>query len=728
MDGKVVCVQHRYDLCTYLESFNRAVLEWQRWKSQPMQRRVELVLHNLYDIEKGLRTEVYDRVSSCVRKPFVEAEADRCNVQSRLVERQFMVSTCLFGGHDMLSKMKEGFQACNMTDTPVATDVRYGAKTTALPGSVQLSQRKGEMERIIFNERSRSVISIEASHHEAVLDSGFHFKFPHMQRNDSCFDTMRHLVAAGFQANMREQLQGDTEHTPVYRNALLAIKYVREQLQELHIFLHKDKILAVLDDKKLNATLRDGSLTWPLAVRLFRTIIYAMRFCVGNDSSRAVLYEQRSRLCQDGGALRTVFDGSCSKEERYFSMRPAAYNRLLEEVAEASRGGSAFNLRALMCRKDGAKKQSHHTTTTLAATDATSDIPSQDNDKYALDETTYKQLMLMVQRIEHADSTNSASALVVVFCDTMQCIMEALDKLDVCLTNANIASTRLSTIEANVKKEQILVAPWFQQGLGMRNTLKWLRFHAGNGTKNKFVSASVKAATPNIMQLVYRGYISLLMDPNAQMIDEVDYPELLVLDIEYIQKTRGLFYGYVAQATVLVIIGQRLTEAGVSGKCIHSCIGRLVLDPAFILLGNADTCRAEPRVVDPLLSKCAKYLQEVLPAKTGSHVLQLILREVARETTTNGYPSSPIASSIAQKWITATLQACLETPCGMYVVHPAFSSPEATRAAFSSELLLPKAALYLSRDLHFYTLDIIKRTSFNVAVHSERYKKIACIL
>jgi hypothetical protein len=224
----------------------------------------------------------------------------------------------------------------------------------------------------------------------------------------------------------------------------------------------------------------------------------------------------------------------------------------------------------------------------------------------------------------------------------------------------------------------------------------------------------------------------MIMAPGSQEVDEVDYPELAILDIEYIQKARGVFYGQVAQATVLVLIGQRLTQLGVSPMCIHACIGRIALDPVFIILGKAETLRDKPSVIDTLLSACSKYLGKALSGVNGpqnhTHMLQTILREVAREITHSGYPSSPIATSIAQKWTIATLQACLETPGVVCVVHAAFSSPEATRTAFSSDLLLPKAALSISRDFHFSTLDIVKRAAFNVAVHYERYIEIASIL
>ena len=710
MNGSVVDAAHRYNICNYLDDFNSAVLEWQRWKAQPMAQRVELVLYNLNEIETGLREEVYKNISSCVRKPFLQAEADRCNRQTQNVERQFMSTTSQFGGQDMLSKMKEGFKTFDAINSGanVIQDVKliHDHVSKRNPSVPNLSKRTikstREMKRILFQERSCNNVSMEGAHHESVLDSGFHFKFPHMQRNDSCFDTMRSLVAAGFATNMRQQLQGTTNNAPVYRNALLAVKYVCQHLQELQLVHIKHKILSVLDDKKLHLSMCDGSLSWPQAIQVFRTIIYAMRFCVGSDAARVILYERRLRV-------RTTatprIEGSCSKQARPFSTRPMAYKRLLEDVKKTRRSSESTV---------GVKKD-------------TSVPPREDNFNYALDEDTYNNLMLMVQNIEHADSTMSTHQLGEVFCDTILFIMAEINKLDVSLANANIASTHMSTIEHNIEKEKTLVEPWFQAGLGVRNTLKWLRLQATTGVGASGANTSL-GGDISIIRLVYRGYVSLLMDPMAQKIDEAHYPELLLLDIEYIQKARGLFYGYVAQATVLVIIGQRLTEAGVSGSCIHACIGRIVLAPAFIILGKADTCRGDFSIFNPLISTLSKYVREVLPSEKRVGPLETILREVARETTTSGYPSSPVACSIAQKWTAATLHACQETTGGVCVVHPAFSSIEATRQAFSSDFVLPKAALHLARDFHFYTIDIVKRTGFNVAVHSERYRQLASIL
>ena len=710
MNGSVIDAAHSYNICNYLDDFNSAVLEWQRWKAQPMAQRVELVLYNLNEIETGLREEVYENISSCVRKPFLEAEADRCNRQTKNVEISFMSTTSLFGGKDMLSRMKEGFKTSHATDTETNAiqvvkhigDHVSGSNSSVPNISRRTTKSTREMKRILFRERSCNNVSMEGAHHESVLDSGFHFKFPHMQRNDSCFDKMRSLVASGFSTNMRQQLVGNTNNAPVYRNALLAIKYVCHHLQELQIVHIKHKILSVLDDKTLHLSMCNGSLSWPRAIQVFRTIIYAMRFCVGSEGARVTLYEQRLRL-------RTTatprIEGSCSKEERYFSTRPMAYKRFLEDMKK-SRGSSESVFHGNKGKTIPPRGDSFH---------------------YALDEDTYNRLMLMVNNIEEADSTMSTLQLGEVFCDTILYIMAEINKLDVSLANANIASTHMSTIEDNIKKERILVEPWFQAGLGVRNTLKWLRLQATTVMRASNSTTS-RGRDINIMGLVYRGYVSLIMDPMSQTIDEAYYPELLILDIEYIQKARGLFYGYVAQATVLVIIGQRLTEAGVTGSCIHACIDRIVLAPNFIILGKADTCRGDSFIISSLISTCSTILQEVFSYEKHMGSIQTILREVARETATSGYPSSPVACSIAQKWTSATLRACQETNGGVCVVHPAFASIESTRQAFSSDFVLPKAALHLARDLHFYTGGIVNRTGFNVAVHSERYRQLMSIL
>ena len=56
---------------------------------------------------------------------------------------------------------------------------------------------------------------------------------------------------------------------------------------------------------------------------------------------------------------------------------------------------------------------------------------------------------------------------------------------------------------------------------------------------------------------------------------------------------------------------------------------------------------------------------------------------------------------------------------------PTFVSPAATVEAFSSELMLPKAALCLASDFHSNTVALVQRVMFNMAVHSERYRDLS---
>ena len=147
-------------------------------------------------------------------------------------------------------------------------------------------------------------------------------------------------------------------------------------------------------------------------LRIFRIIIYAMRCCVGTEISREILYARRNHLgVKKEKNLRTeklpkVYqNGYCGKEEGMFVANPKSYNRLLEDVAEASRGGNSFNLRELMCPSTGANLKKRDAVDTSVASMAPDSI------KYALDENTYKYLMLVVQRIEDADLTKSTSEL-----------------------------------------------------------------------------------------------------------------------------------------------------------------------------------------------------------------------------------------------------------------------------------------------------------------------------
>ena len=764
INGGGVTETHRLEICKHLKAFNDAVLQWQSWKSEDLVKRMTTVLHNLWGIETMLRTEVQQRAISCVNTPFIQAEADKIQRQSWDVEMQFMRLTCSFGGKKMMKKIKQSFDVSDTLRDPVSvtTRSRLFHSQKGVDGNSHnskshngyyseainpMSRSKREMNIIVQQERCNTVVSVQAAHHEAVLDDGFYFKYPNKLRNDECLARMKDTIACDHAERTWTQLVVGVKGRPEYRNALRTIKQVRKQLEEMHLHTHKEEILRILDDELLQEAVNDESFDWRHVIRVFSTIAFAMRNCVGTEVSRGILYARRNGMDLKGkkgknvdkkNAAKKKIDklrahqlpnpnGCCGKEEGHFVARPKAYSRLMSLVENDSRGGKCLNLHKLMgFASDMDRNESGSTETSDGVEDG--NVYLTDDIKYALDETTYIRLKSMIRCISDADLTKSTSQLGVVFCETMDSITGELNKLDMYLNNTNLACTRMSTMTENVLKEQTLVFPWFQNGLGVVNTVHWLRHQILDMAPMQHTPGTHYTAT-TILPLVYRGYVSIIMAPDSQKTAEVDYPELMILDIEYIQKARGDFYGNVAQATVLVIMGQRLTELGVSAKCIHSCLGRISMAPSFILMGKAETCRGDECVVGPFLEMCSKSLQDVLPgdAKDVNNTRN-ILSQLEREISHNAYPSSPIASSIAKKWITATLGACEETTDGVIAVHRNFFSPEATRSAFSSQLLLPRAAQSVSRDFHFYVMGIFKRACFNFAVHSERYIEMMSIL
>jgi hypothetical protein len=486
----------------------------------------------------------------------------------------------------------------------------------------------------------------------------------------------------------------------------------------------RDIIVGWLDGKKLAQIINGGDLTWHLVLRMFRVIVYSMRHCVGREVLRTILYNRRKQYKESTGPsyiqkreteLRVKSSyhvSTCSNTERLLVSKSRAYKRLLRDISEVSRGRGVVSLSGL---NRGSINRAD-----VDPVDTCSDI---DDARYGIDCETYIRLKKMIDRLVGAELTHSTSQLGGLFCDTLFDLIKEMNKFDVCLTNTEIYAIRMVSTASKVKIEQDSFASWFAKGLGVNNTRKWLQLeHARHSS-----SVQSSAQSLNVAQMVYNVYVSCVMGDDVQQVDEVDYPELLLLDIGFIHLARGKFYGQVTQATVLVIVGQRLTDAGVSVDIIHKCLGRLAVSPAFLEVGKAETCRGDTRVIDALKNAvvCAT---DGLSGRNNTQFHERMLQEVTRETSHRGYPSSRIASSIARKWTMATRKACTTSPGGRTAVYSAFTSPEDTRAAFSSDLLLPKAARYISRDFHFNTRDIMKRSGFNLAVHSKRYSELAHML
>jgi hypothetical protein len=285
-----------------------------------------------------------------------------------------------------------------------------------------------------------------------------------------------------------------------------------------------------------------------------------------------------------------------------------------------------------------------------------------------------------------------------------------MNSLDVLLSNAAVTCIRLQPRRDHILEER----RWFEQqgGLSTDNTLGWLEEAAHRAGLQKKKKALQKADT---RELVWGMYVALIMDPGSAEIQEDHYPELLVLDVAYIQRARAAFCGQVAQATTLVILGQRLSELGVSRDRIASVLHGATSCDAFAELGAPETRRGDAAVVHGLQASIAA---RALRDTTGAYAS--IVSEAVRETCHASYPSFGVARAIAGKWASVARDA--------FAAPDAFASAEATEAAFSTALQLPHAARFLSRALYDSISSIVLRCNVNLAVHARSYKTLAAQL
>jgi hypothetical protein len=434
----------------------------------------------------------------------------------------------------------------------------------------------------------------------------------------------------------------------------------------------------------LNHVIGTGAISWAYVISMLNMVVYAMRHCVGTDSARAVLYKNRS---YEAASVRSDTK-SCTGVEGILLAKPRKYLQLLHNTyaARAKRSGGGSSC-------DGA---------TGYGLDQNGDCVW-----FALHHTPYSVLKQRIKDISYANSTHTAAELGSLFCDMLTAITDELCKLDVLLANAEIDATRSTSVSNVVVNEQRKVSVWFENGLGTTNTLAWLQKQHG----------------PSMKQRVFGGFMSLIMGETSLSLEEINYPELVLLDISYIHTARGVFYGQVAQATVLVIIGQRLTDAGINGVSVNKCLTHLSIDPVFVAFGLPEACRQTKETQDMLHASVCDALN-VLSGSTRvcDSIRDLILWEMGRETTHRAYPTSNIASSIARKWTAATAMA---VPNGRGDSPAVFASPETTCDGFVSDLMLPNAAVFLSREFYLSTMTLVNRVVFNMAVHSERYRELS---
>ena len=666
---KTVQIGLKVALCRHLSKFDTELSVWYRENSTEFQAQTRRVLFNIYDTEALLRKGVYEATNCCVPKQFLQDESTRYLRQAQSVEKNFLRASTSFGGLEMLADMKVEYRKERGVSACSTITEQNKSQTLSVDGYTSETQ----MRSILHNQCSSDSYSTEHIHHETVLETSFVVKYAHYGRDDSCIQNALRFFKEGCEYNMRIQIHCVDFYMGfhIYQPALEAMTQLHDHLKELYIHSHRDQILNRLDAVRWMKCLQAETVSWADVVNLLHMVVWAMRTCLGTDEVRVVLYNERVRIARHVTSSTKRASNSCTGTAR---VKPVAYMHLKNSVQQD---------RAWMSGEQV------------------------DSARFALDNDVYNRLRNRVQALSGAEHSHSTPELGVLFAETLFCIKDELCKLDISIANASLQQIRSSSYATNVEIEYNAVQSWFDDGLSTTNTLAWLHQNAG-------------VSTDSCTQWVFRGYLALIMDKESLYLDEMRYPETVILDIPYIHTARGGFFGKVAQATVLVIVGHRLAEMDIAGPNINECLQCLASEPAFVEFGQPQTCRGEKNAQDSLQQVTREALNSV--GNVSDALRDIVLMEVARETRHFGYPTSPIAANIARKWTAATAKAMPDS----FGKSPAiFASPAATVAAFSSDLLLPKAALCLAYDFHVNTISLVQRVMFNLAVHRERYRELS---
>ncbi|KAJ1465977.1 hypothetical protein T484DRAFT_1757013 [Baffinella frigidus] len=537
-------------LCKQLYKFDTALSEWRKDTSFELQEDTRNVLFNLCDATAVLCEGVRHATGSAIPSPFLHAKIVHFQEVSRQVEAKFLKAAVMFNGIEMLDRMKATYHNKNGS---INTDV------VALPLSQPLHNENYndcnidyninevetaeglKMRDIVYSLSSHDTYTYEEVQHESVLDLAFQIKEPHLGRIDPYLQRVTKVYDEGCVFNMYFEIraQPSYEAVPIYRHTILAVTRLRDHLQELDLHSHRDLVLRWLDIKRLKTSIKKGTLTWAYIISMLQISVYAMRYCVGSDVARVVLFKNRQHVVNSRRGLSPNSTLSCNNAERVLVSKPQAYLRLIHDTSNALRSSDREN--------------------TLDRTG--------DGSRFALDRDVYIHLKSRIKSISGANATHTTSELGILFCNVLVSITTELRKLDVSLANAEIQATRSCSMSMYIETEKIAMAQWFEKGLSMKNTLQWLKQHKESSMTRR----------------IFSGYMSLIMSEASLQLDEMRYPELVVLDISYIHKARGTFYGQVALATVLVIVGQRLTEDGIPRNFINECLSLLSVHSEFIM-------------------------------------------------------------------------------------------------------------------------------------------------
>ena len=716
------------ELESLVTRFNGAMKAWHMENSVAFTKRVRLVLFNLYDVEAVLRAGAAANEGCCVRKPFLAQGAEGMRKSSWDIGAKFLSRTSTFGGLDMLRKIDREYGESHGGHAWLERRLREQQEQVQ---EYEQRREKQELRHRHRHQRARqarrfdggdaacapagstmaSVLALTRAsdqyemcevHHESVLDPAFQIARPHLRRDDACLAEASTLRDKGREANLRLQMEAGarTAGGPSYRHLLIAVSHIRDHFEDMGVYKCKEVLFGVLDDAKWKRITDAGTMTWADASDMLHTILDFMRYCVGSEEARAVLHRDRRRAARLAAASLPGPPVTCQNAQLTMLSKTGFYRRM---VRRSEKRLEVYGLERLQEHQGGSRRRSG------------SGSAHADSRCHALDHETFAHLNSLVEAFTAAQQRKSAPELFGEFIGLLVRLEGEMQALDVLLSNATIACFREQPTREWVLEERVFVAPWFDGGLGTANTLAWLQGAALRVGPHG-------AQQPEYMSnLAWDVYVAVIMDAGAAEVGEERYPELLVLDIAYLQRARGAFYGHVAQATTLVLFGQRLTEQGASPGAIERVLAGVASCGAFAELGGPETHRGDRALVESLQERIGANLHAAGQMRGEAGWCARIVREAVRETCHGSYPTSCIARSLAGKWAAVARNAFLGTP-------DAFASPAATQAAFSAELSLPRAARCLSQALHDQVDGIVARCTFNLAVHSRRYKALAAQL
>jgi hypothetical protein len=720
-------------LHTQYTEFITALGAWHRATSGDFKARSRASLFNMYDTQEGLRKGIRENEGCCVRKPYIQTALDAYAASTRTLEEQFLSNAATFDGAYLLDEIKDEYLLMRGKAAPplsVPTTTTAGVSPGASGASV--------MHTIVNELRSTGVYTAETIHHESVLDMSFRVKWSHRRFDDPCMLTASCGLDAGYVECMRRRMHSSGNTGPLYRYVQLLIQHIRLHLESIGIHCKRGKILGCLSDARWQSLVETGDVEWCDVYQMLKTTTQAVQCSVGSEKARLVLYKQRvaerftaktaatalgSRLGGGNGGAHEP----CSDVARGVTGTPRLYapncdSWTRRNHAAINSRGSAFNV-----------------------LDKYPDSPG-----FCLHPREYVNLVNKVVHVFEADKTCTPCELASTTIDILVDISNILSTLDVSLANAEISVTRSHTWADNVDTERVSFDGWFARGLRTDHTLAWLQSELGRNSNNSSSTSALLSAM-DVHRIVFNSYVSLITGDGGLELEEEKYPELLLLDIAYIQAARSAFYGQVIQAAVLVVVGKRLTEMHVPVYTTKCCLDRLSKDATFTALGRPETCRAAAGTVESLRVAVCDVLTRVMAEHVhpGSLSYASLLREVSAEASHAAYPSSPVASYLARKWAAAmrmgvgavSTYASREpehdgiTPgdgeetgatdaidtSSSQALSATFKCPEATRVAFCSGLLLPNAALCLSRELHSSVAGLVARSWFNTSVHLVKY-------